>query len=464
LRVDIADGSNLVPGNDVREGGFLIGLVSQMKPVQLGNGQISAQLILKLNQSNGKVPVDSTATVRLRSVLGLKYVDLEKGSSSQLIPDGGTLPISHTSVPVQVDEVFGTFDRNTRKAIQTDLAGYGDTFTGRGSAINDTVASLPELFRHLTPVARYLSDPRTGLTRFLQSLDAFMATVAPVAQVNSRLFTDMATTFEAISRDPNALESTISQSPPTLDVSTDSLKAQQPFLADLATLGTNLTPATAELKAALPDINPAIEVGTKTLARTPSLNAKLQRLMSALKNLAAAPGTNIALNGLVSTVTILNPPIRYLGPYVTVCDYWNYWWTYLSEHVSEATSFGFAQRALINSADPTQPNNVNSLPAYAPANGGGNDTSPLGGNEYFHTGVYGAAVDNQGRADCETGQRGYVKKLNYFDPLRRNLETDPHVPGDQGPTFQGRPHVPAAETFSRNPQTGPQLDPIPNNP
>ena len=33
LRVDIADGSNLVAGNDVREGGFRIGLVSDLKPI-----------------------------------------------------------------------------------------------------------------------------------------------------------------------------------------------------------------------------------------------------------------------------------------------------------------------------------------------------------------------------------------------------------------------------------------------
>ena len=69
--------------------------------------------------------------------------------------------------------------------------------------------------------------------------------------------------------------------------------------------------------------------------------------MTALKELAQAPGTNIALNGLVSTVKTLNPMVRYLGPYQTVCDDWNYWWTYLSEHISEQTAFGFAQRALL---------------------------------------------------------------------------------------------------------------------
>ena len=60
LKVDIADGSNLVVGNDVREGGFRIGLVSAMKPIELANGQVGAQLTLQLDKPNGIVPIDST--------------------------------------------------------------------------------------------------------------------------------------------------------------------------------------------------------------------------------------------------------------------------------------------------------------------------------------------------------------------------------------------------------------------
>ena len=464
LKVDFPNGSNIVIGNDVRQGGFRIGLVTDLKPIRLSNGTAGAQLTLKLDQTNGKIPVDSTAAIRPRSVLGLKYVDLEKGSSKKLIPDGGTLGVSHTNVPVQFDDIFKTFDDKTRQAIQTDLAGYGDTFTGRGSSLNDTISSLPELFRHLTPVARYLSDPSTGLTRFFTSLNAFMGAVAPVAQVNARLFGDMATTFEAISRDPNALEQTIAKSPSTLDVSTDSLKVQRPFLVDFTTLGINLTPATQALKTALPVINPAVEAGTVTLKRSTILNAKLQQFMGALKNLAVAPGTNIALNGLVSTVTTLNPVVRYLGPFQTVCDNWDYWWTYLSEHLSELNSFGTAQRALLNSTNPAQPNNFGSQPAVEPMNGGGSDANPMGGNGFLHAQGYGAAIDNQGNADCEIGQRGYPKKLNYFDPKGRNLATDPHTPDNQGPTFTGRGRVPPGETFSRNPTTGQQLPYNPTNP
>ncbi len=42
--------------------------------------------------------------------------------------------------------------------------------------------------------------------------------------------------------------------------------------------------------------------------------------------------------------------------------------------------------------------------------------------------------------------------------------TDQHTPGDQGPTFAGRPSVPAGETFTRNPQIGPQTPYNPSNP
>jgi hypothetical protein len=312
-------------------------------------------------------------------------------------------------------------------------------------------------------VAQYLAAPPTQLTRFFTTLNTLMRVIVPVAQTNAQLFTDMATTFEAFSRDPQALEATIAKSPSTLTVSTTSLRVQQPFLTDFASLGRSLTPATAELKAALPDINPALEAGTITLRRTPSLNSRLQGVMNALRNLSRAPGTNVALNALTDTVGTLNPMVRYLGPYQTVCDYWNYWWTFLSEHISEATSFGFAQRALLNQTNPLQQNNVASQGATAPVNGGVPD-SPFGGDEFLHAQPYGAAIDNQGNADCETGQRGYPRQLNNFDPQHRLFGVDPHTPGNQGPTYHGRAHVPAGETFSRNPQTGPQLLPNPTNP
>jgi virulence factor Mce-like protein len=466
LKVNIGDGSNLVVGNDVLEGGHRIGFVSKLQPVGLKNGTTGAQLTLKLSKNNGSIPVDSTVTVRLRSVLGSKYVDITRGTSTHSYADGSTMAISQTNVPVQLDQVFDIFNPPTRTAVQGNLVGFGDTFAARGADLSSTIQSLPALLGYLTPVAAYLADPATGLTRFLNSLDSFTGAVSPVSGTLVSLFRDSATTFGAIASSPANLEATIAKSPSTLAVSTTSLRIQQPFLVDLTRFGGYLTPATASLKAALPNINPALEAGSVTLKQTPVLNQKLQQLMDQLKTLAQDPGTNVALNGLTSTVNLLNPMVRYLGPYQTVCDYWNYTWTDLADAVSEPTAFGTAQRSLFMSANPLQPNNPGTQPASAPVNGNAplGDLNPLGGNVYFHDKHYGAAVDNSGNADCETGQRGYPRQLNYFDPQHRLFDTDQHTPGNQGATYAGRAHVPAGETFSRDPQTGPQVPYNPTNP
>jgi ABC-type transporter Mla subunit MlaD len=468
LKVDVANGAALVPGNDVDEGAFRVGLVSDARPVVLPNGRVGAQVTLKLNTANGRVPVDSTATIRPRSVLGLKYLELNLGKSKKVFPDGATMPVSQTSVPVQFDDINTMFDSKTRPAVQRDLAGFGDVLAARGSSLNDTIASLPALFLHLRPVARYLSDPRTELTRFFRALNGLMGTVSPVAQTNARLFGEQATTFSAIDREPPNLEATIRESPPTLDVSTASLRVQQPFLVDLTTFSRFMAPATLALRRALPQINPALAAGVRVLPRTPSMNAKLQGVLDQLRSTALDPGTNMALNALTSTVGTLNPMLRYLGPFVTVCNGWNYFWSEIQDLVSEQTQFGMAQRALINFAN-HQTNNVGQQGATAPANGyqpGDLPSPPPTGTsdaEFVHGPTYGGAIDSQGNADCEVGQRGYQLKQNFYDPKGRNFVTDAHTPGDQGTTWTGLSRVPPGETFSRNPSIGPQLPPVPGN-
>ena len=461
LKVDMANGVALVAGNDVDQGSYRIGLISEMRPIELANGTVGAQLTLQLNEASGRVPLDSTATILPRSLLGLKYLELNYGHSHRVYADGGTMPLSRTTVPVQFDDINSMFDAKTRPAIEQNLAGYGDVLTARGSSLNDTIASLPALFGHLRPVAAYLSDPHTELTRFLGALNGFFSTISPVAQVNARWFTDQATTFAAISQSPSDLEATIRQSPPTLDVSTASLKVQQPLLADLTTFSDYMAPATAELRAALPNVNPALIAGVRVLPRAPAMNQELKGVLNALKALTLDPNTNVAVNGLGSTVNTLDPTLRYLGPYVTVCNGWNHFWVNLADLVSEQTNFGMAQRALLNFAN-QQTDSVGSLPAAQPANGQG--VPPGQTPEFAHFDNYAAAIDNSGNADCETGQRGYPKQLNHSDPQHRNLVSDQHVPGNQGPLYSGLSRVPPGETFTRNPSTGPQVPYNPANP
>ena len=247
-------------------------------------------------------------------------------------------------------------------------------------------------------------------------------------------------------------------------MSTESLKVQQPFLVDLTTFGNAMTPATASLNEALPAFVPAIEAGTQTLERTPSLNANLQQVMTALKGLAQAPGTNIALNGLVSTVNTLNPMVRYLGPYQTVCDDWNYWWTYLSEHISEQTAFGFAQRALLNQTNAAQPNNVGYAGRHRSGQRRRAPTRPWAATSTCTRSR--TARRSTTRATPTARPASAATRRSSTASTRRDA-TSPSTrtpPAIRVPTFHGRTRVPAGETFSRNPQTGPQLPANPSNP
>ena len=76
----------------------------------------------------------SGAGQRPRNLLGLKYVQINRGVASRVFADGALLPVSRTSVPVQFDDVFKTFDGRTRSAIQRSLVGSGDVLAARGSS------------------------------------------------------------------------------------------------------------------------------------------------------------------------------------------------------------------------------------------------------------------------------------------------------------------------------------------
>ena len=455
LKVRVPNAAKLVVGNDVREGGFRIGVVDSIKPVRLPSGHTVAELTLKIDKSAGRIPEGTTASLRPKSVLGLKYVEITRGRSKKMLPDGATINVGKAANPVELEDVLGMFDQRTRQYARENLFTYGDAFAARGSSINRTLADLPRLLGSLTPVAQTLAAPDTQLSRFFSELEHAARVTLPVADSLSEGFTSAADTFEAISRDPQALEDTIAKSPGTLDVGTASLRVQRPFFRDLAAVSPDLRGAAHELRASLPPIDSALATGTPVLKRTPPFNDRLRGVFSALDQLVSDPTTNLALRGLTATVTTLNPRLRYLGPYVTVCNYWNSWWTNLSDHLTDTDSTGQEERIEAKTVG-QQNNDLNSYGAARPANGDGYVPGASGTNApvNLHNQPYGSAVDAQGNADCEIGQRGYLQRVAAGAPSDLNIAVDPHTPGDQGTTYTGRPRVPAGETFTSVPQTG----------
>jgi len=462
LHVQMQDGRELLRGNEVREGGTRIGVVDKLRPAQLPGGTVGAVATLKLSQSVGGLPIDSTATIRTKSALGLEYLDITRGRSPRLIPDGGTITLSQTRQQVELDQVYGIFDARTRAAVAGNLKELGDAFAGRGADLNTTIRGLPRTLGLLAPVAANLATARTGLAALFPAIERTAGVVAPVARQFAATFTSMADTFGALAQDPQALGATIDRLPGTLALGTDSLQTQLPFLRDTAAFSKDLAVATVELRRALPDLNGALRVAIPVTRRSAALYGQLQDTMAALLDLASTPTTNAALRGLNATVTTLQPQLRFLGPFVTVCNYWNIWWTFVSEHLSAPTPQGTAQRTMLDLA--TVQNNTYSIAgAVAPANGEG--VLPGGTPVYLHAQPYAHAVNYAGQADCTAGQNGVVTRLYKNGQPRFKIAVDSIAPNQYGyplgPTYKtfgpdggqglGPGRVPAGETFTALP-------------
>jgi virulence factor Mce-like protein len=418
VKVELPSGNKLVAGNEVRVGGFRVGVVSELSPkVVKVKGKDTAVALgsLKLDKSVEPLAKGTRVQVRPRSALGLKYVEIVPGRSKESYQAGDTIALKYASEPLELEDVLSTFDDDTRVAGRAALAGFGDAFAGRGESLNSAVAALNPLFRNLTPVMRALSDPDTELDRLFPELGGTVAQLAPVAGVAGDLFANMATTFDALSSDPAALQATIEKSPSTLDVGTTSLRVQRPFLADFADLSHRLQPAVSELPRSLPAINSALQVGTPVLPRTVGFSNRLKGSLAALEDLFENPNTLLAIRDLHDTLRVTRPALEFIAPYQTVCSYWNYFIHFLGEHWSQTSALGgTVQNQGVKLANLLQPNTIANTessrnwdvppgvdPVGAKALG-----MPLG---RLYSMSYRPAIDAQGNADCQTGQNGYVK-------------------------------------------------------
>ena len=344
------------------------------------------------------------------------------------------------------------FDAKTRDASQENLRGFGDAFAGRGAAVERTIEEAPRLFGHLEPVARNLADPETELAALLQGARRRRAHRRADLETNARLFTDDGRHLRGVGRaTPRRSRTFIAKSPPTMDAAISSFQVQRPFLRDLTAFSEDSPGATAELRGALPDINPALETGTRCSAEGARAQRAARGPSTRSRDLTSAPSTNAAIRALTATVTTLNPQLRFYGPYVTVCNSWNYFFTYLAEHFSEPDSTGVAQRALLNSPAARTTRSARSAPTSRPtARRSSRATSSTCTRSLRRRDRRPTGAPTARPASAATSSATPASTTRSSRSTRTRARR-----GVQGPTFTGRPRVPEGQTFTAMPETGP---------
>src|SRR5262249_43336221 len=156
---------------------------------ELENGNYAAELSLSLDKNVEPLPVDSSLIVRPKSALGLKFLQITPGNSSESFAAGETIPLSAAHPePVDIDQFFDMFDNPTPPAIKENLAGFGNALAGRGPQLNEAIGALRRLVVNGQPVLQTIVDPNTDFAGFWRALEDLSATVAPVAETQASMF------------------------------------------------------------------------------------------------------------------------------------------------------------------------------------------------------------------------------------------------------------------------------------
>jgi len=505
VSVDVPNAARLTNNNEVRIGGHRVGVVESIEPVQdqgtattassdgsaaagaaNDTGGVVAQVNLKLDKSAQPLPKDSIFRVRYRSSFGLKYLEVVRGTGPPApegfefdgTDDGGvcTLPADDEAAAeptdeesaagngcfqeqTEFDEINDTFDAPTRENSRENLVGFGDAFAARGFSLNQAITNLRPLFANLKPVSEALTQPSTEFKDFFPALGRTAQIVAPVAEEQAQLFTNMATTFAAISSDPEALKASITEGVPTLETGIETLPRQRPFLEDFTELSRLLRPGVSDLRVTLPTLNEAITVGTPVLRRSVQMNHQLRGAFRELLQLVQQPTTRTALLRLGDTFNIAEPLARGVVPAQTVCNYWNYWFTSLPNGLSDRDQVGYGFRQALTNYPRGEEHFDTPLPPPADsltipgdqkapmANYSGIQSNALDDNNVFKPfelpityapiyGPHGERPAPPGKEDCQAGQNGYPLGQARVAGQASNNPTNAvsDTPGTRGPT------------------------------
>ena len=422
LTAEMPSAANLVRGNEVRIGGTRVGTVDSIGVERRDDGASIALLGLKMERSVDPLPIDSTLLIRPRSALGLKYVEIMRGTSDDGFADGDTIPLANaTPDPVEFDEFTNMFDEETRAASQTNLKEFGDALAGRGASINQAIGAFRPLLEDIVPVAQNLASPETNLRRLIVELADAARIVAPAAESQAALFVNLDATFGALREVARPyIQESITEGPATLDAAIESFPVQRRFLANTEGLFRELQPGAASLATTAPSIAGALEVGTPTLRRYPPFNARLASLLDEVATFAEDPLVPRGIRRLTDTAQTLKPTLKFLAPAQLTCNYLSLWFRNVSSLLSEGDNNGTWQRFIIV-ATPQGPNSEGGL-ASAPADG------PTLQN-HLHANPYPNTASPGQPRECEAGNEPYLAGRTVTG----------NVPGTQRAATEGTP-------------------------
>jgi phospholipid/cholesterol/gamma-HCH transport system substrate-binding protein len=301
LHAVVRNSYNVRGGDPVRVNGVDVGQVAGVS----ADGDASK---ITFTLDNAALPIHRDATLRIRDRLFLEgsyYLQLDPGTpEAPTLGDGGTIPVSRTSGPVQFYQLLSVFSSQVREALGSSLEALNQGF-GQSPGQPRSRSGAAGLKQFATQLAPLLSDTAVitralrgtapfDLARLLHSSQSVTGTLNANSFELVGLVDGLDRTSTALASSDGALAHTISGLDQTLVAAPPALRAVSRALPAVDRLARVLTPSLGQAPPLLDHLTSV--VGRLAAALSPmqrgplieSLRATFERLPSILTQVASA--------------------------------------------------------------------------------------------------------------------------------------------------------------------------------
>jgi phospholipid/cholesterol/gamma-HCH transport system substrate-binding protein len=317
-------------GQSVRVSGVFVGEIGN---VTLKNGVADVQL--QISQKY-KTLIHTDATALLRPKTGLKdmFIEVDPGSKkAPIAKQGFTIPVSNTNPDVDVDEILGSLDADSRSYLGLLVNGAGQGLKGKGGTeLAQVLERFEPTHRDLARLNKAVAVRGRDLSQLVNSLQRLNTALSHNQSQIVRLVDSSSTVFHAFASEDGNLSRSITDLPGTLQQTSQTLAKVQAFAKKLGPTATSLLPAARSLPAA----NKALVALAKP--STPIVRDQIRPFVVASRPLVrnlkpASVNLAAATPNLSKTFNVLNRFVNMLGYNPSGTDQHGYlWWLAWLDH------------------------------------------------------------------------------------------------------------------------------------
>ena len=191
IEADFADAAGLTPENEVRVAGLKVGKVKSIelasRSASSSNGaSVFDRVRVAMEISSGvRLGSASEAEIKLKTILGSKFVDIVPRGGEPYVDAGKRIPLERTRIPFEIYEVtntaVGTIGELDAKALNDALRELGDL-------TEDPQGNLGRALRGLSKASEGLVDRKGELEELLRSGSEILAVLGSRSDALAKIF------------------------------------------------------------------------------------------------------------------------------------------------------------------------------------------------------------------------------------------------------------------------------------